>query len=528
MALVARAERDDGCAVVIKRVRPPFCFDPSFLRLFADEGAVHASLEHENIVRLLDKGEDAGGPYLVFEHVDGTDLGAVMEAQAREQTSSGGLEVEAVVALALPLFRALAAAHEAMDASGAPLHVVHRDVSPGNVLLSVDGDVKLADFGVASFALKTEATVAGELKGKFAYMAPEQTRGERVGPRADLFSAGIVIWEALAGQRLFDGPTDADVVAAVRGQGAADLLTLRPTLPASLAALVAELLDKEPDKRPSNARAVVTRLEDIALELGLDEGLRRHVARLARLAPRTARPLDADLRRRTQRVLGAEGQRPERPRRRALAPLWGAGALVAVLTSAVAFSLVSVGSGDAEIEQLPEEPAPRPPPSVPPTQPASPSSEAATSTPSPVSPPTRVAERDGPPMPASRAGAPLGGNPRVAVGAGPNLPTSAARTGMRGRAPAADAGGSPAAPGGPAGPESPPAGGFGQVSITSEPWASVAVDGTAVARETPVKGLSLPAGRHEVVLSNPVFGTRAFTVEVRPGVESKFFFDLSR
>ena len=261
MAIVAKGVTDDGVDVVVKRVRPPFCFDAGFLRLFEDEGAIHAALSHPNIVRLIGKGEDQAGPFLLFEHVDGTDLDVLLHRAFAEHK---GLDVEAVLAVAIPLLKALACAHECVGKDGVSLEVVHRDVSPGNVLLGKDGTVKLADFGVASSTLKNERTVAGELKGKFAYMAPEQTRGEAVTPRTDLFAAGIVLHECLRGARLFDGPTDTDVVQAVRTAEAPALTHVPP----ELAALVAELLHKDPAKRPASAQIVHHRLTEIAVALG--------------------------------------------------------------------------------------------------------------------------------------------------------------------------------------------------------------------------------------------------------------------
>jgi serine/threonine-protein kinase len=487
MALVAQAERDDGATVVIKRVRPPFCFDPSFLRLFADEGAVHGALDHDNIVRLLDRGEDEAGPYLVFEHVDGTDLAVVLEQ------TSGGLDVECVLAVALPLFRALAAAHDAKDPEGKPLHVVHRDVSPGNVLIASDGEVKLADFGVASFALKSEATVAGEMKGKFAYMAPEQTRGEKVGPRADLFAAGVVLWECLAGKRLFDGPTDADVVAAVRNQPAPRLDDVRPGLPPALTALVAELLEKEPEKRPAGAGDVVKRLDDVALALGLDEGLRRHAARLARQCPRREVQLrDVDARRRTQRVLGAPADGAVVVREQGIS-LIRIAALAAAAVGLVAVVVVLARAADREqVTALP----PSPPPKV--EAPA----------------PLVVKPAEVPPPPVDK------GVEREA----PKPVVKAAKA----ERPAPKVVDKPAGKVVEKEPEPKAVEGFGQLSISADPWASVTVDGNLVAKETPVRGLSLPAGHHVVVLSNPAFGTKTLEVDVPANGEVRRFVDLTR
>jgi hypothetical protein len=495
MALIARAETDDGGVVVVKRVRPPFCFDPSFLRLFADEGAVHAVLEHENIVRLLDRGEDDAGPYLVFEHVDGTDLAHVLEAQPNTP-----LEVECVLAVALPLFRALAAAHEVCGDDGKCLAVVHRDVSPGNVLISDDGAVKLADFGVASFSLKTELTVAGEMKGKFAYMAPEQTRGERVDPRADLFAAGVVLWECLAGKRLFDGPTDADVVAAVRTQAAPRLDTLEhgARLPPELVALVAQLLEKAPEARPPHARDVVKRLDAIALSLGLDEGLARHAARLARRAPRRALQVrDVDARRRTQRVMGADAPGTgavvvRRSSRSMLGPAAAAAAVVVVVAA------IAVAQGRDDVTPLPDTPGP-----VAMTKPVD--APAVIDKPVVVDKPVVI---DQPAVPAVIdkpvvADKPVVDKP-VRVGA---LVKPRDKGG-------AIAGERPA--------------GFGKLWISTEPWASVTVDGALVDKETPLLGFTLPAGPHVVVLENPVYGLkRTLRLDIPADGEVKKFVDLN-
>ena len=223
MAIVLRAVRErDGADVVIKRVRPPLCFDAGYLGLFRDEGALHAQLKHEHIVQLLDRGDDEQGPYLVFEHVSGTDLGALLQRAIEEGRP---LDLELVLAVAVPIADALAFVHDA-SCDGHSLGAIHRDVSPANVLLGEDGDVKLADFGVAASRLKTEVTVAGELKGKFAYMAPEQTRGGPVTTSADLFALGVVLWECLANRRLFEAPTDVDIVQQVRHAEAPRLDTL--------------------------------------------------------------------------------------------------------------------------------------------------------------------------------------------------------------------------------------------------------------------------------------------------------------
>ncbi|MFZ9885880.1 MAG: serine/threonine protein kinase, partial [Myxococcota bacterium] len=307
MATLALALRDDGKEVVIKRVRPPFDRDPVFARMFHDEGRLCAALDGELFPALLDQGTDEHGPYLVFELVEGTDLAHVLEACCER---GEGLELPVFFGVALPLLRAVARAHALVDDKGTSLRVIHRDISPGNVLLSVDGDVKLADFGVATSTLKTEHTSVGELKGKYAYMAPEQTRGEPLDGRADLFAVGVVLWECLAGRRLFDAPTDADVVQAVRHAEVPDITGQRSDMPVELTTLLDHLLAKDATARPLSADQALRELEGLAAALGLDRGGRSHVARCARAHPRreaSLRASDGRERRRTQRVVNGAG-----------------------------------------------------------------------------------------------------------------------------------------------------------------------------------------------------------------------------
>ncbi|MBM4283382.1 MAG: serine/threonine protein kinase, partial [Deltaproteobacteria bacterium] len=371
MAVVARAVREpDGLPVVIKRVRPPLCFDSAYLRLFADEAAVHGALDDDHVVRLIDRGEDSQGPYLVFEHVDGTDLCALLDAALAAERP---LDVELVLAVAVPLVSALAFVHEACR-DGACLDVVHRDVSPANVLLGEDGAVKLADFGVASSRLKTEQTVAGELKGKFAYMAPEQTRGEQATPQTDLFAVGVVLWECLQNRRLWDRPTDADVVRAVREEPAPALDDER--VGGDLAALVAGLLHKDPLQRPPSARVVRDQLRAACLERGLDEGLARVVARAVRLAPRRSLSPLPEGRRRTQRVIGEGAALPVR-RSAALGP-----------RLAATVALILGGGGALTLLQASGEPAePLPPPFVAAAPTTLPPTTPPPTTPPPTTPP---------------------------------------------------------------------------------------------------------------------------------------------
>ncbi len=507
MALVLRAVRErDGVDVVIKRVRPPLCFDAGYLGLFRDEGALHAQLQHEHIVRLLDRGDDEQGPYLVFEHVSGTDLGALLQRAIEEGRP---LDVELVLAVAVPLADALAFVHDAC-CDGQHLGAIHRDVSPANVLLSEDGDVKLADFGVAASRLKTEVTVAGELKGKFAYMAPEQTRGGAVTSSADLFALGVVLWECLANRRLFEAPTDADVVQQVRHAEAPRLDTLDLSRPVDVvvADIVADLLAKDPAARPASASAVRDRLLQVAIERGLDDGLRRIVARAVRQSPRRElSPIAPDVRRRTQRVTGmatADTVRRmpgETTGRRGLA---AAGLVGLVLAVGVTLAVAVAPSWSAGPPAPAPVVVPPPPPSAPsPSLPAPAPAPAPSPSPSP-SPSTVVAPSPSPsPLPSPTPSP----RPRPA----PSSPSTPSPSPSPSPAP------SPAA-----------VAGVGHLSITSEPWGRVVVDGVVVAKETPLVRYAVPAGHHVVVVENPVLGLKkTVPITIAPDEHARRFVDLA-
>jgi hypothetical protein len=482
MALVIQAVRDrDGKDVVIKRIRPPLCFDASFVRLFLDEGVLHATFDHDHIVQLVDRGEDAQGPYLVFEHVSGIDLSILLE-QAR--ATGVALDVELVLAIARPLLSALSCVHGACR-DGVCLDVVHRDISPGNVLLGEDGGVKLADFGVAASRLKTDQTVAGELKGKFSYMAPEQTRGERVGPAADLFAVGVILWECLANRRLFDAPTDADIVQQVRHREVERLDHVDvagPRIDTALADFVAALLERDPATRPTASAALAT-INQLIDERGLD-GLSRLVARAVRQAPRRdVTAIAPDVRRHTQRVTGLAGadtilRRPA-PRRRP-----------GLVIGFVAVSVAMAGLAISQVTPPAEVVTPLPP----------------TPGPAPASVVVAVA-----PTPAPLPAAAVVSAPPPAPPAQPKPPAAKPKPAQAPTAPAPI-----------------PEAGVGRLSISSEPWGRVVVDGVVVAAETPLVGFMVQSGKHQVVVENPVLGLRkALTIDIAKDGHERRFIDLA-
>src|ERR1700744_740049 len=199
--------------VAVKRILPQYARDPDFVAMFVDQARICARLVHPNIVQVFDFGEQDGELYMAMEYVDGTTGARLIRAAA-----SRGEDVSLDVCLPLPLsfVRALDYAHSARDDEGKPLALVHRDVSPGNVLIDRSGAVKLTDFGIARAAEIERRTDAGQLKGKLGYMSPEQVVGRELDARSDLFTAGIVFAEMLILRPLFSGGQELDVLMRIR------------------------------------------------------------------------------------------------------------------------------------------------------------------------------------------------------------------------------------------------------------------------------------------------------------------------
>jgi serine/threonine-protein kinase len=187
--------------VAIKRLHAQFARDPEFVSMFTDEARLASRIRHPNVVQIYDVESQDGELYLVLEYVSGVSLTTLVGPSAE---NAGPLPPAIAVALAVGVLDGLHAAHEARDGSGRPLQIVHRDVSPHNVIVGADGLPHLLDFGVAKALGRSYVTRDGELKGKVPYMSPEQLRGEAVTRAADVFSASATLWEMLTGRRLFD------------------------------------------------------------------------------------------------------------------------------------------------------------------------------------------------------------------------------------------------------------------------------------------------------------------------------------
>lgn len=253
--------------VAIKTLLPSIANDPSFREMFAEEADVSGTLHHPNVIELLDVGQTSDGAlFLVMEWVDGLDLSFVLRSFRRRRLRLHPIAACTIVEQAL---RGLHAAHTRTDRDGYLHPVVHRDVSPANILLGRSGAVKIADFGLARPMERMRRTLPGVVKGKFAYLAPEQAFDRSVDPRTDVFAAGVVLWEALAARHLFRRDDDLETVLLVRQARVPDILTYAPGLDRRIVDAVSRALQADPEKRFPSALAFA---EELASWLRLQPG----------------------------------------------------------------------------------------------------------------------------------------------------------------------------------------------------------------------------------------------------------------
>lgn len=242
--------------VVVKTILPSLAQVPQFVSMFVNEARLAAMLSHPNCIQIFDLGEENGWLYIAMEFLEGFSL-----ARLLKRARSRGVPVpEPLVArIIMDAASGLEYAHRLRDREGRPLNLVHRDVSPDNILVGFSGQVKLVDFGIAKAATPAAlsvATVAGTVKGKHGYIAPEYLRGEAIDARADLFALGVVLYRALAGKRPFPGDNEAAVSMAVLTQAPPDPRRWVPTLKPELAAVTLRALEKDPEARFESARAM--------------------------------------------------------------------------------------------------------------------------------------------------------------------------------------------------------------------------------------------------------------------------------
>ncbi len=340
--------------VCLKRVLPAYSNDPEFIGRFRTEARLAAQLRHSNIVGVTDFGEVEGVSYMALELVDGVDLRSLLKSLADEK-----LPPEMVVVIGLDLAYALEHAHQS---------IVHRDVSPSNVLISRAGETKLADFGIAKAIESAAATASKSVQGKIPYMSPEQMRGEAVDARSDLFSLGVVLFEAVAGVRPFDGAHDVETMQRiVEGQRRA-LAEVAPSTPVELQEVIENLIAIHPENRTPSASQLV---EELGV-LGPPPQVRRKLASMVE-AQRGGPSTRMHVRARSDEPDTELSRAPELPavphvqggpnkahgkRRRAVLALAAVVSLVAVLATAESFGLLGFSGSDDPSAESPEAVAP--------------------------------------------------------------------------------------------------------------------------------------------------------------------------
>ncbi|MCS6857243.1 MAG: serine/threonine protein kinase, partial [Sandaracinaceae bacterium] len=211
--------------VAIKRVLPHLAQNKSFIAMFLDEARLGARLSHANIVSVFDIGSADNTYFIVMEYVDGCNLRTMFE---QHQKAKKTIPLKEAIYIIIEVCKGLSFAHELQDENGRELGIVHRDISPANILISKRGEVKITDFGLAKAATQLEKTDPGVIKGKFSYLSPEAARGEPVDARADVFAVGIVLWEMLAGRKLFLGQSDYETIKLVQQAVVPSLSQINP------------------------------------------------------------------------------------------------------------------------------------------------------------------------------------------------------------------------------------------------------------------------------------------------------------
>jgi serine/threonine protein kinase len=265
---IGRAEGREGFEkiVVLKRILQQNVSDRDAVRMFLDEARLMAALNHPNVVQVYDFGTASGGHFFAMEYVPGEDVGRIMKAAT---LAGRALPMELAIGVIAEAAAGLHYAHEMKAPDGSDLQIVHRDISPSNVLVSYDGAVKLTDFGIAKWNKRQTETRYGALKGKLQYMSPEQCRADPLDRRSDVFGLGILLFELTTGTRLFQGTSDFGVLEQIVHHDAPRPSTRRPDYPPAIERIVMRALARAPDERYQTARDLQLELEAYALEARL-------------------------------------------------------------------------------------------------------------------------------------------------------------------------------------------------------------------------------------------------------------------
>jgi len=304
--------------VVVKRILPEHGRDTEFIRMFVDEAKLLGLLHHPNVVQVYEFGEDNGVLFLALEYVEGPSLSRVLRTL---RVANKRMPSAIVAFVAREICRALACVHELRDEQGRPLGAIHRDVTPSNVILTPAGEVKLLDFGVATFKNALQATKSGTVKGKPAYLAPEQLEGKPLDGRVDLFALGIVMHEMLTLQHLFAGDSDLGTVKQIMERPIPSPSANRDDVPEALEHTVMRALERDRGRRFETAAEMGIALDDfvVASKLHVNEVIRfvRAIAAASAPTPVLVNPVVA---RRGRRAREQRFEVDQVPARRRLSP----------------------------------------------------------------------------------------------------------------------------------------------------------------------------------------------------------------
>lgn len=240
--------------VAIKRILPQYSDHQEFIEMFKEEAKIAVNLNHGNVVSIYDFGVEKNQFFLVMEYVEGRNLRQILNELKKSNTQ---FTIEQIVYMIKEVAAGLDHAHRCIDGTtGRPLNIVHRDMSPQNIMVSFEGEVKIIDFGIAKAETQLEATKAGTLKGKYGYMSPEQADGQNIDPRTDIFSMGIVLWELLANDRLFTSNSEAAILRKIRECQVPSIRKINPSIPPELERIVNKALAKDRSLRYQTAAAL--------------------------------------------------------------------------------------------------------------------------------------------------------------------------------------------------------------------------------------------------------------------------------
>jgi serine/threonine-protein kinase len=294
---LARHEGELGLSrvVALKTIRADYAEEPSFRKMFLNEARLAARVRHTNVVEVLDLGEEGTTIYLAMPFVEGESMARLL--QRRRLAGKGGLSPAVALRIIADTAAGLHAAHELTDDRGHPMQLIHRDVSPQNILVGVDGVAKLTDFGIAkALSHFGDETEPGQVKGKISYLSPEQASRLAPDRRSDVFAAGVVLWEALTGDRLFRGQDEIDTLGLVLIMPIPDPRTVTPDLPDPIAEVVLRALERDPDARFATAAEFGDAIENAAVKSGISTNAKVVAALVNELAGADVEALRAALR----------------------------------------------------------------------------------------------------------------------------------------------------------------------------------------------------------------------------------------